>query len=251
MWRANDSPKVEASWDHSVPAARHSKGTSTHTSERRLGRDLDRKDQWMETAKPDIQRKSWWNENWRNNSREAERQPQQRDHRSKPATRHNPIQQPNHPEPNGSVTHRGKVSSALELAQAYSRSASTPNTDDQFSSQTALPGRNQVPFSRLTDNSRHHIKINGYWRSWVWMNMGVSSYQKQPLLIYTAAYLGIRLVFAALYCIVWCRHCGCLILPCLNILQTTCSQVSTFQHQSNLILFSLFLFFLIIRIFQV
>ncbi|RVW72477.1 hypothetical protein CK203_053217 [Vitis vinifera] len=160
--RANDSPKVEASWDHSVPAARHSKGTSTHTSERRLGRDLDRKDQWMETAKPDIQRKSWWNENWRNNSREAERQPQQRDHRSKPATRHNPIQQPNHPEPNGSVTHRGKVSSALELAQAYSRSASTPNTDDQFSSQTASPGRNQVPFSRLTDNSRHHIKINGY-----------------------------------------------------------------------------------------
>lgn len=164
--RVNDSPKFEASWDHSVPAARHSKGTSTHTPERRLGRDLDRKDHWMETAKPDIQRKSWWNENWRNNSREAERQPQQqpqqRDHRSKPETRHNPIQQPNHPEPNGSVTHRGKVSSALELAQAYSRSASTPNTDDQFSSQTALPGRNQVPFSRLTDNSRHHIKINGY-----------------------------------------------------------------------------------------
>jgi hypothetical protein len=63
----------------------------------------------------------------------------------------------------------------LELAQAFSKSASDPKIQNIPSSQRGMPGRNDQPFSRLTDTREHYPsptttpvtrhRINGYWKT--------------------------------------------------------------------------------------
>ncbi|KAL5700230.1 hypothetical protein ACHQM5_025703 [Ranunculus cassubicifolius] len=103
------------------------------------------------------QRGSWRNENWRNN-REQER-------RHEPDTWRKPVvEQPNSP-PSDSGVRYGKAASALELAQAFSRS----NSGVSGQKSVPVPGRNQIPFSRLTADTREFYsgptsrrQINGY-----------------------------------------------------------------------------------------
>ncbi|KAK9285904.1 hypothetical protein L1049_025105 [Liquidambar formosana] len=169
--RMNDSPKLEAvRGDHSVPNARRGERTENVTLDKRTGRDAERKDDQMEREKADIQRNRR-NDNWRS-SMDAEKQLLQQDWQAEPDTWRKPAEQPRPPSPDASGIRYGKVASALELAQAFSRPFSDPKTDDRISDQRGFPGRNQMPFSRLTDarelysspttapTARHHI--NGY-----------------------------------------------------------------------------------------
>lgn len=109
-----------------------------------------------------MQRRNWRHENWKN-SRENERQPQQQQQQQErhpsPETWRKPVEQPNPSSPDG--LRYGKAASAVELAQAFSRSLSHPKADDRHPMQRSVTGRNQMPFSRLMNPTPR--QINGYW----------------------------------------------------------------------------------------
>lgn len=100
-----------------------------------------------------MQKKKWRNDNWRSTEK-----PQQQERQPSPETWRKPVE--------NSGLRFGKAVSAVDLAQAFSRSVSSPKPVDQFSGQRVLPGqkglpvRTQVPFSRLTGSTRS--QINGY-----------------------------------------------------------------------------------------
>lgn len=132
--------------------------------EQRLARDFERKDQRLDTQKPDMHRGSWKNEN-RRNSRDFEK-PHER--QPEPESWRKPIEPPTQaPSEAASGPRYGKTASALELAQAFSRSVPDAKQADRFTSRRNLPGRGQVPFSRLTDTREFYSgptprQINGY-----------------------------------------------------------------------------------------
>ena len=172
----NDTPKAGVKPEPEPPTLANRRGerSESFAVEQRSGRDFERKDFRSDNEKLDTQRASWRNDNWKNNNREIEK-PVER--RLEPETWRKPAEQPK-PEVPGTVSHHGKASSALELAQAFSRSVSDARADDSrfpgqrglpgFPGQRGLPGRVQVPFSRLTDRrdfypSSNSRQINGYW----------------------------------------------------------------------------------------
>ena len=119
----------------------------------RLVKSVDRDNQ-RDAEKSDVQRKNWRNEN-RKSSRDLEKQ--QLDRPLSPETWRKPVEQPTSP-----VGLRyGKAASAVELAQAFSKSVSDPKTADRLSGQRGIPGRGQIPFSRLT-GPQSRPQINGY-----------------------------------------------------------------------------------------
>ncbi|KAJ0110584.1 hypothetical protein Patl1_02090 [Pistacia atlantica] len=94
---------------------------------------------------------------------------QQRDLKPVPETWRKTVEEPKLSSDDASGINHGKVVSALDLAQAFSKSVSDPKTHEGHSTQRGLPGHNnQTPFSRLTDTrelksaptARHHI--SGY-----------------------------------------------------------------------------------------
>ncbi|GAB4831034.1 hypothetical protein Ancab_005049 [Ancistrocladus abbreviatus] len=124
----------------------------------RTGRGSEKKDQRVDGDIVDTQRKNWRNENWRNN-RDAEKhhQPQQ-ERQPSPETWRKPVEQP---KSDVSGQRYGKAVSAVELAQAFSKSVSEPkSTDQHFGQRGGLPGRTQIPFSRLTGPATRP-QING------------------------------------------------------------------------------------------
>lgn len=123
--------------------------------ERRIGKEGERKDN---RADPEMQRRNL-RENRRKN-RETERQ-QQVERPPSPETWRKPAEQLKSASSNGVGMRYGKVASALELAQAFSRSVSDSNVADRVPSQRNLPGRSQIPFSRLMGPSPRP-QINGY-----------------------------------------------------------------------------------------
>ncbi|KAF5202309.1 eukaryotic translation initiation factor-like protein [Thalictrum thalictroides] len=133
--------------------------------DQKSGKNFDRKDHRTNFDKNE-QRGSWRNENWRN-SRETEKQ-QQQERRPEPETWRKPVEEPNSPPSDAAGLRYGKAASALELAQAFSRSNSGPKTVERLSGQRGLPGRNQIPFSRLTETREFYSgstprrQINGY-----------------------------------------------------------------------------------------
>ena len=145
-------------------ATRRGERSESFPVEQRSGRDFERGDFRSDNEKVDTQRASWRNSNWKNNNREIEK-PVER--RPEPETWCKPVDQPK-PEVPGTVSRHGKAASALELAQAFSRSVSDARADNRFPpGQRSLPGRVQVPFSRLTDNRDFYPgpnsrQINGY-----------------------------------------------------------------------------------------
>ncbi|WOG85271.1 hypothetical protein DCAR_0104459 [Daucus carota subsp. sativus] len=115
----------------------------------RLVKSVDRDNQ-RDAEKSDVQRKNWRNEN-RKSSRDLEKQ--QPDRPLSPETWRKPVEQPTSP-----VGLRyGKAASAVELAQAFSKSVSDPKTADRLA-------RGQIPFSRLTGPQSRQLRphSNGY-----------------------------------------------------------------------------------------
>ncbi|KAK9155922.1 hypothetical protein Sjap_003402 [Stephania japonica] len=159
-----DPSKNEEAWQESlVQSARHRERTDGLHLDQRSSRDSERKDHRSNNEKTDAQR-NWRNEN-RRNGKETEKLQQKE--RPGPESWRKSIEPPKLPQPETPGTRLGKGMSALELAQAFSRSVSEAKTND-VPEQKGAPGRNQIPFSRLTANqdfysgptSRH--KINGY-----------------------------------------------------------------------------------------
>lgn len=123
--------------------------------DRRIGKEGERKDN---RADPEMQRRNF-RDNRRKN-RETDKQ-QQQERPPSPETWRKPAEQPKPASPNTGGMRYGKVASALELAQAFSRSVSDSNVPDRVPSQRNLPGRSQMPFSRLMGPSPRP-QINGY-----------------------------------------------------------------------------------------
>lgn len=139
----------------------------------RAAKDPERKDNRGDNHKTDTQKSSWRKESWRNGNKATEKQ-QQQEPRPEPETWRKPVEQSN-PAPSDGLRY-GKAASALELAQAFSRSVSTnPKTPDRISSQKGMAGQPQIPFSRLTATTTTTAtreiysgrtprrQINGYW----------------------------------------------------------------------------------------
>ncbi|XP_022139918.1 uncharacterized protein LOC111010715 isoform X2 [Momordica charantia] len=139
------------------PVPVHQTGkTENPPFDRRISKEGERKDT---RADPEMQRRNL-RENRRKNRGETERQ-QQVERPPSPETWRKPAEQPKAASSNGGGMRYGKVASALELAQAFSRSVSDSNVADRVPSQRNLPGRPQMPFSRLMGPSSRP-QINGY-----------------------------------------------------------------------------------------
>lgn len=119
----------------------------------RTGKNIDRRD----AEKSDAQRRSNWRNENRKSSRDLEQQqPQERP--PSPETWRKPVESA----PSAGPRY-GKAASAVELAQAFSKSVSDPKVaTDRFSSQRGLPGQTQIPFSRLTSQPTTRPQINGH-----------------------------------------------------------------------------------------
>ncbi|KAK6932418.1 hypothetical protein RJ641_002042 [Dillenia turbinata] len=122
----------------------------------RIGKTNERRDDRVDVERGDAQRRNWRNDN-RRNIRENEK-PQQQGRPPSPETWRK-LAEPPKQDPQG--LRFGKAASALELAQAFSKSVSDPKAADRVSGQRGLPGRTQIPFSRLTGPSPRP-QINGY-----------------------------------------------------------------------------------------
>ncbi|KAA0056906.1 Eukaryotic translation initiation factor-related, putative isoform 2 [Cucumis melo var. makuwa] len=139
------------------PVSVHQTGKADNPSfDRRIVKEGERKDN---KADPEMQRRNF-RDNRRKN-RETDKQQQQHERPPSPETWRKPAEQPKPASPNAGGMRYGKVASALELAQAFSRSVSDSNVPDRVPSQRNLPGRSQMPFSRLMGPSPRP-QINGY-----------------------------------------------------------------------------------------
>eukprot|EP01018_Ginkgo_biloba_P011216 Gb_22844 [translate_table: standard] len=155
--------------------------SDTSRSERR---DSDKKDYWSDVEKQELQRNSRRNENWRNpHNKDIEKQERKHDLDKQDSWRRSADSQSSNSGPQRSLssslldspTHipgkhgYGRTASAVELAQAFSRSVSVIGNGQRFLSQISpLPNRpaeglgrgtndisggKGVPFTRLTDSS--------------------------------------------------------------------------------------------------
>ncbi|KAA8515443.1 hypothetical protein F0562_018946 [Nyssa sinensis] len=126
----------------------------------RIGKNTDRRDNQVDVDGTDVQRRNWRGENWKSGKETEKQQQPQGGRPPSPETWRRPVEQPKTTS-DAPGTHYGKAASALELAQAFSRSVSDSKTADQFSGQKGLPKRGQMPFSRLTGPTPRP-QINGY-----------------------------------------------------------------------------------------
>ncbi|KAF1861956.1 hypothetical protein Lal_00026451 [Lupinus albus] len=121
--------------------------------DQRTGRKPEMKDQRVDAERVHAQK------NWRGDNRRNATSPERP---KSPETWRKPVDQPK-PSPGGVGVRYGRAASAVELAQAFSRSVSDPKVNDRFSSgqRDLNTGRTQVPFSRLVGPTSRP-KINGY-----------------------------------------------------------------------------------------
>ncbi|RZR84847.1 hypothetical protein BHM03_00011730 [Ensete ventricosum] len=129
--------------------------------EQRTGKDLERKGHQPDSEKVDLQKASWRNDN-RKNTRGNEKPLEQP--RADTDTWRKPVEQP---KPDIPAPRFGKAASAVELAQAFSRSVSDARPENRFASQRSISGQPLRPFSRLTDTREVYSgpsqrQINGY-----------------------------------------------------------------------------------------
>uniref|UniRef100_A0A5B7BPH5 Eukaryotic translation initiation factor-related n=1 Tax=Davidia involucrata TaxID=16924 RepID=A0A5B7BPH5_DAVIN len=122
----------------------------------RIRKNTDRRDHRVDAEGTDVQRRNW------RSGKETEKQQQPPQERPpSPETWRKPVEQPKTAFPDAPGLRYGKAASALELAQAFSRSVSDPKTADRFSGQRGIPERGQIPFSRLM-GPNPRPQINGY-----------------------------------------------------------------------------------------
>nr|XP_043621121.1 uncharacterized protein LOC122592867 [Erigeron canadensis] len=137
---------------HHIVTPRHN-GKPESLDHYRTGKTIDRRD----AEKSDAQRRS----NWRNESRKSSRDLEQQQPLERPPSPET-WRKPVDPAPQAGPRY-GKAASAVELAQAFSKSVSDPKVaTDRFSSQRGLPGQSQIPFSRLTSQPASRPHINGH-----------------------------------------------------------------------------------------
>ncbi|XVF87635.1 hypothetical protein PTKIN_Ptkin18bG0136000 [Pterospermum kingtungense] len=153
-------PKAEKAAEQAAP--RHGERVENPPVEQRAGRKSERNNRVDNARGAEMQRRNWRNEN-RRSGRETERQqpppPQERE--PSPETWRKSAEQPKPVGPEAAGVRYGKAASALELAQAFSKSFSDQKTDDRYAGQRGLPGRTQTPFSRLMGPTPRP-QINGY-----------------------------------------------------------------------------------------
>ena len=137
---------------------RHNERVENPPVDQRAGRKSER-NHHVDNERADMQRRNWRNES-RQNGRETERQLQQ-ERQPSPETWRKPAEQPKPVSPEDAGVRYGKAASALELAQAFSKSFSDQKTDDRYDGQRGLPGQTQMPFSRLMGPTPRP-QINGY-----------------------------------------------------------------------------------------
>ncbi|KAG6392291.1 hypothetical protein SASPL_146505 [Salvia splendens] len=131
----------------------------------RMAKYSNRRENQLDVERSDSQRRNnKQSEIWRNN-KDAEKnrnqQPKQpQDRAPSPETWRKPIEH-GKPAPTDAPMRFGKAASAVELAQAFSKSVSDPTAADRASGPRGIPGRNQMPFSRLTGPTPRP-QINGY-----------------------------------------------------------------------------------------
>ncbi|XP_062087443.1 uncharacterized protein LOC133794251 isoform X2 [Humulus lupulus] len=164
------APKAERISGGNANSSRYSERTEIPAVDQRTikkgerrERDHEKRDHRTDIARGDAQKRNWRSDNRENrrNNREIEKQPQQPERAPSPETWRKPVEQPK-PTPADSVGMRyGKAASAVELAQAFSRSSASDPTNDRHSGQRSLPGRTQMPFSRLMSPTQRP-QINGY-----------------------------------------------------------------------------------------
>ncbi|KAJ4729960.1 Eukaryotic translation initiation factor-like protein [Melia azedarach] len=159
-----NNPKNEAASERSVPSTQHNQNAENLAYEKRIGKNLERKERPTGQGKDN----QWRNRRIENRWGSADAEKQQQDRRPEPDTWRKPVEEGKPTSDDSSGIHHGKIVSPLDLAKAFSKSVSDPMCEEN-SSQRGLPGHdNQMPFSRLTDThqlnsattARH--RINGY-----------------------------------------------------------------------------------------
>ncbi|TKY59380.1 hypothetical protein E2542_SST16469 [Spatholobus suberectus] len=156
----NNILRAEKHPDHSTQTRYGEKTEDAHLDQR-AGRKPERKEQRVDGERAHVQRRNWRGDN-RRNGRETDRQ-QPSERQPSPETWRRPVEQPKS-SPGAAGIHYGRATSAVELAQAFSRSVSDPKVNDRFSSGQRGPNtgsRTQVPFSRLVGPTSRP-QINGY-----------------------------------------------------------------------------------------
>ncbi|KAH6831347.1 hypothetical protein C2S53_011944 [Perilla frutescens var. hirtella] len=156
------SPKADA-FTHGS-SARYSEKSEGIPTDQRMVKYSNRRDNQLDVERSDSHRRNKQNEIWRNNKdtekHRNQQQKQLQDRPPSPETWRKPVDHVN-PAPTDSPLRYGKAASAVELAQAFSKSVSDPTAADRVSGPRGIPGRNQMPFSRLTGPTPRP-QINGY-----------------------------------------------------------------------------------------
>ncbi|XP_019424276.1 PREDICTED: uncharacterized protein LOC109333315 isoform X2 [Lupinus angustifolius] len=149
--------RTEKPTDRSVQT-RYGEKTDDVLHDQGTGRKPERKEQRVDAERVHAQR-NWHGDN-RRNVKETDR-PQAIERPKSPETWRKPVNEPKS-SPGGAGVRYGRAASAVELAQAFSRSVSDPKVNDRVSDQRGLNiGRMQVPFSRLVSPTSRP-QINGY-----------------------------------------------------------------------------------------
>ncbi|XP_042373319.1 uncharacterized protein LOC121967274 isoform X2 [Zingiber officinale] len=127
----------------------------------RTVKDLDNRGYHPDNERVDVQNSSWRNDN-RKNTRDIDRSLAQP--RADVDNWRKPVEDP---KPEVPAPRFSKGATALELAQAFSRSVSDARPENKISTQRNISGQNQLPFSRLAGSKElysgtTHRQINGY-----------------------------------------------------------------------------------------
>lgn len=132
--------------------------------DQRTGRKADRKEQRVDGERVHAQRRNWRGDT-RRTVRETDRPQAPPERQTSPETWRKPVEQQPKASPGAAGIRYGRAASAVELAQAFSKSVSDPKVNDsRFSGQRGLntgSSRTQVPFSRLVGPTSRP-QINGY-----------------------------------------------------------------------------------------
>ncbi|KAK7368911.1 hypothetical protein VNO80_10944 [Phaseolus coccineus] len=142
---------------------RYSEKTEDAHLDQRTGRKADRKEQRVDGERVHAQRRNWRGDT-RRTARETDRPQAPPERQTSPETWRKPVEQQPKASPGAAGIRYGRAASAVELAQAFSKSVSDPKVNDRFSGQRGLntgSSRTQVPFSRLVGPTSRP-QINGY-----------------------------------------------------------------------------------------
>ncbi|KAK1326651.1 hypothetical protein QJS10_CPA01g01052 [Acorus calamus] len=144
----HEVPRTDVKQEAVAPTNRHAEAPM----EPKTGRDPERRDHRSDAPR---------NSSWRNDNRRHNEKPQEQ-RQQEPENWRKPVDPPKSPPSEAEGPRFKKASSALELAQAFSRSVSEAKADGHPTSH-----KGQVPFSRLTDSREfrsgpNQRQINGY-----------------------------------------------------------------------------------------